>query len=295
MLTPTGRRLKVAKLDTPSTPSAGSSPGASTAPRSSHRPSTPADHTPADPPSMDYLSPNEALVKSSPASDLQCPQPHQINFVELDRFKIIGPSANHFKRVIKQLEAFYRAEFAVGSLRTELLLGLTRLNFLRALCVNIEVLGYSAVEMHDDAYSPFGCAGAAKASYKPVDTLPPALRPTAIQLSVPHHPWLDLIPFPKLRDNLILMGEELDDTQLCCDMSGRGVSTVSEKRLGVAGGETGVIVWRDPWDPSGWEVTESFLSRWGWALRECWDLFAATNRWRRVRGEPVLFRVQEIE
>ncbi|KAL3462102.1 hypothetical protein BJX64DRAFT_259626 [Aspergillus heterothallicus] len=218
------------------------------------------------------------------------PQPaSQISFIELDRFKIIGPTAPNFRRDIGRLESFYRTEFAAGALRTELLLGLTRLNFLRALHANIDVLGYSAAEMHDDAWSPFGCAGAPKISYNDVDSLPPALRPTAIQLSVPHHPWLDLIPFPTLRDNLILLGDDLDDARLCHDMSGRGTPVVSEeKRLSDSAGETGVIVWRDPWDPSGWEVTESFLRRWAWTLTGCWDVFVAANRWRKVRGEPAL-------
>jgi hypothetical protein len=124
-----------------------------------------------------------------------------------------------------------------------------------------------------------------------MEKLPVALRPTAIQLSTPHHPWLDLIPFPQLRDNLILLGESLDDTQLCFDMSGRGTAAgVPDKRLGNAGGETGVIVWRDPWDPSGWEVTETFLRRWGWVLRDCTEVMRVTDSWRRARGEPGLFR-----
>ncbi|KAL2793493.1 hypothetical protein BJX66DRAFT_306012 [Aspergillus keveii] len=235
----------------------------------------PSASTPSPPPSH-----------SSPSSST-----NQITFIELDHFKILGPSASNCRRALHQLESFYRGEIAAGSLRTELLLGLTRLNFLRALHVNIDVLGYSAAEMHDDAQSPFGVPSAAKPGYSDVEKLPVALRPTVVQLSTPHHPWLDLIPFPQLRDNLILLGESLDDTQLCFDMSGRGTAAgVPDNRLGNAGGETGVIVWRDPWDPSGWEVTETFLRRWGWVLRDCTEVMRVTDRWRRVRGEPGLFR-----
>ncbi|KAL2844346.1 hypothetical protein BJY01DRAFT_248175 [Aspergillus pseudoustus] len=304
------RRLRAAKGDIATkssaeqsavTPPAGSAVTKSTL----DQPSTPADQRRTGGRSLstnNSQSPDdtiEPLVRASPTPSTITTtiptQTHQIEFVELDRFKIIGPSAPAFRRTIQSLESFYHAEFAAGSLRTELLLGLTRLNFLRALHVNIDILGYSAVEMHDDAYSPFGCPGASKISYKPVHELPPALQPTAIQLRVPHHPWLDLIPFPGLRDNLILLGEGLDDAQLCYDMSGRGVpaAVIPGKRLGLAGGETGVIVWRDPWDPSGWEVTESFSHRWGWTLHGCSDVFAAANQWRRVRGEPVLFRERE--
>ncbi|KIA75817.1 hypothetical protein HK57_00431 [Aspergillus ustus] len=296
------RRLKAARLDR----APGSldesptdkSPAGSTATERSDRQSTPGDHTSKydSPPNNDIerlskkSSPALRSPTATPTTTTTTTSPHQIPFIELDRFKILGPSSQNSLRAICKLEAFYRAEFAAGSLRTELLLGLTRLNFLRALHVNIDVLGYSAAEMHDDAFSPFGCAGAAKIAYNPVHRLPAPLRPTRIQLTVPHHPWLDLIPFPKLRDNLILMGDALDDTRLCHDMSGKAVSLVPKKRAGLAAGETGVIVWRDPWDPSGWEVTESFFRRWGWTLRECWDVFEVANRWRRVRGEPALFR-----
>ncbi|KAL2837242.1 hypothetical protein BJY01DRAFT_46810 [Aspergillus pseudoustus] len=300
------RRLKATRSDkTPGSPdesSTGNSPADSTATQPSDQPSTPANRTPNDNPPPNNSDTGSLSKKSSPApssasttSNTTSTCLNQIPFIELDRFKILGPSAKKSLRAMCDLEAFYRAEFAAGSLRTELLLGLTRLNFLRALHVNIDVLGYSAAEMHDDAFSPFGCANAAKVAYNPVHSLPAALRPTRIQLTVPHHPWLDLIPFPTLRDNLILLGEDLDDTQLCHDMSGKAVPLVPEKRAGLAAGETGVIVWRDPWDPSGWEVTESFSRRWGWTLRECWDVFEVANRWRRVRGEPALFRVSEVQ
>ncbi|CEL06552.1 hypothetical protein ASPCAL09725 [Aspergillus calidoustus] len=237
-----------------------------------------------------------ATFSPSPAPPHSSPSTKQITFIELDRFKILGPTAPKCRRALQHLESFYRAEIAAGSLRTELLLGLTRLNFLRALHANIDVLGYSAAEMHDDAQSPFGVPSAAKPGYSSVERLPVSLRPTPIQLSTPHHPWLDLIPFPQLRDNLIRLGDALDDTQLCFDMSGRGSATgVPDKRLGNAGGETGVIVWRDPWDPSGWEVTETFWRRWHWVLRDCTEVMRVTDSWRRVRGEPGLFQHRVVD
>ncbi|KAL3440207.1 hypothetical protein BJX65DRAFT_290965 [Aspergillus insuetus] len=308
------RRLKAAKLakvsneSAPESKSSAKSPVKSPAKKTSDRPTTPADrdhaqgdHSPASHTSHSRSATSVAVTHPSASTPSPPPPSHssassstnQITFIELDRFKILGPSAPNCRRALYQLESFYRAEIAAGSLRTELLLGLTRLNFLRALHVNIDVLGYSAAEMHDDAQSPFGVPSAAKPGYSDVEKLPVALRPTAVQLSTPHHPWLDLIPFPQLRDNLILIGDALDDTQLCFDMSGRGTAAgVPDKRLGDAGGETGVIVWRDPWDPSGWEVTETFLRRCGWVLIDCTEVFRAADRWRRVRGEPGLFREQ---
>ncbi|KAJ0416977.1 hypothetical protein BJY00DRAFT_303787 [Aspergillus carlsbadensis] len=273
------RRLKAAKVAELSDEAAPKSPVRAAASSTTKRPSD--RHTT---PTISLASTTSPAASSSSSTN-------QIAFIELDRFRILGPSARNCRRALAQLESFYRAEFAAGSLRTELLLGLTRLNFLRALHANIDVLGYSAAEMHDDAQSPFGVPSAAKSAYTDVDRLPVSLRPTAIQLSTPHHPWLDLLPFPQLRDNLIRIEDSLDDAQLCFDMCGRGSAAgVPDKRLGNAGGETGVIVWRDPWDPTGWEVTETFLRRWGWVLRDCTEVMRATDGWRRARGEPGLFR-----
>ncbi|KAL2220361.1 hypothetical protein M432DRAFT_315163 [Thermoascus aurantiacus ATCC 26904] len=97
--------------------------------------------------------------------------------------------------------------------------------------------------------------------------------------TVPHHPWLDLLPVPRMRDNLLLAGDSFDDTRLCHDLGGyQSVRT----------GRTGVIVWGDPWDPNGLEVTDAFVTAWGWVIQDCWDLF---EKWRAQRGEKPLFRV----
>ncbi|KAL4878342.1 hypothetical protein BJY04DRAFT_221278 [Aspergillus karnatakaensis] len=226
---------------------------------------------------------SDAIVKQSP----------QYLPPTLDSFTILGPQAKNSKTRLRQLEAWLQSELASGSPRIDLLLGVKRVNFLRALYANIEVLGYTATEMHDDALSQFGTAGPKRSVYREQTLLPLALQQSSTQLNTPHHPWLDLLPIPQMRDNLILAGDAYDDGLLCKHMSGHAVpsASVPDKRLGDAQGETGVLIWRDPWDPSGWEVTETFLRNWGWVVRDCWGLFRSTNRWRAVRGEPPLFRV----
>jgi hypothetical protein len=127
--------------------------------------------------------------------------------------------------------------------------------------------------MHDDALSPFCISTTWRAQ---IQDLPAELAPTAVQKTVPHHPWLDLLPIATLRDNLILLDAAglLDDGQLCSDMCGR----------------TGVLVWREAWDASGWEVTSEFLERWNVVVTGCWGLFASTNYWRGKRGERPIAR-----
>lgn len=179
-----------------------------------------------------------------------------------------------------RLERIALQYYTMGSPRTDLLLDLIQLNFTRALMENTRILGLKSDQLHDDAISPFNTAGPWQDDS--LHTLPIDLQPTVIQRSIPHHPWLDLLPVPQMRDNLILAGEFEEESQLCLDMKGSG-STRS--------GRSGIIVWSDPWDPAGWEVTEPFARSWGWVIRNCYDLAHSTNRWRAKRNERPLFRM----
>ncbi|KAM0246202.1 hypothetical protein ACHAQJ_010303 [Trichoderma viride] len=52
--------------------------------------------------------------------------------------------------------------------------------------------------------------------------------------------------------------------------------------------ELGILSWSDPWDISGWEFTEKFVSKWAFLLQGCPDVVNAANSWRIVRGEDPL-------
>lgn len=190
----------------------------------------------------------------------------------------LGIHSDETKWVLRQLECICHDHYLTGSPRTELLLGLTQLNLTRALICNIGILGYQSILMHSEALSPFCIAGPSLAGNE-VMSLPVSLRPTALQLSTPHHPWLDLFPSPQMRDNLIVLEPLVDEYGLC-----EGLCNSME-------GTAGILVWKDPWDPTGWEVTRSFMSAWGLAVHNCWDLVRSTNNWRLKRGEKPLFYV----
>ncbi|RHZ43325.1 DUF3425 domain-containing protein [Aspergillus thermomutatus] len=217
----------------------------------------------------------------------------------LSTVRILGPTAINARRTLQQLETVVIAlgKCISGSPVADLRLGVTRLNVLRALHVNLEVLGYRPSDIGDNAQSVFTIQGPSHLPSRNTSELklPPALKPTAIQRTVPHHPWLDLIPFPYMRDTLILTQDFIDEEQLCHDLSGQGASGVLHSGREVGIGETGILVWKDPWDPSGWEVTETFLRLWGWTVRDCWDLFRSTNAWRSRRGERPLFAIRESD
>ncbi|KAJ9192506.1 hypothetical protein DTO164E3_8335 [Paecilomyces variotii] len=198
----------------------------------------------------------------------------------LEGVHILDPDLIATKEKIQNLEIMVHT-YMSGSPRTDFLFPLVELNFTRALVENIEILGFTSENLHDDALSPFSTAGPWPHNF--AASVPASLHPTEIQRTVPHHPWLDLLPVPQMRDNLILAGESYDETALCLDLKGHGSSRT---------GRTGIIVWKDPWDPSGWEITESFARTWGWVIWNCQDIFRSTNHWRAQRNERPLFRTR---
>lgn len=199
---------------------------------------------------------------------------------EIDEVHILDLDSAATKARMQYLETMAYRSYILGSPHSDLLLHLTQLNFTRALMENTRILGLTSDKLHDDALSPFNTAGPWE--YDLQGCLPPTLQPTLTQRNTLHHPWLDLLPVPQMRDNLIHAGELFDETQLCLDMKGhRNTRT----------GQTGIIVWKEPWDPAGWEVTEAFARSWGWVIWNCSELFQSTNSWRAKRNERPLFRV----
>ncbi|KAI5917569.1 hypothetical protein F4810DRAFT_695958 [Camillea tinctor] len=183
--------------------------------------------------------------------------------------------------LIRTFEAFFYSNYLIHAPIPALLPSLLQFNFTKALMANARVLGLGSSELDDEAISPFHAVGPWLPSINlDPNALPVGLRPTELQRRTSHHPWFDLLPIPQMRDNLLRRGPDVfDDIDLCRAMRGRAPYTGA-----------GVIVWRDPWDASGWEVTEEFArSPWGWIIAECWDLFRSTNVWRARRGERPLF------
>ncbi|KAL0934486.1 uncharacterized protein CTRU02_211285 [Colletotrichum truncatum] len=199
---------------------------------------------------------------------------------------ILAIDSEHNRMVMRDFEAFARRCYAASAPAITFRPSLSQFNFIRALWANVEVLGLSSRQMSDDdALSPFNSLEFKQAD-EPASLesrLPAGLRPTNLQHSTLHHPWIDLLPIPEMRDNLFRRGlDSFDEEKLCHDMRGQ----VHQ--------DPGVLVWRDPWDPTGWEITEPFVRSWGWTIVGCWDLFRSTNRWRALRGEKPLFRVPSV-
>lgn len=162
-----------------------------------------------------------------------------------------------------------------------MLLTLVHFNVFRALVSNTSSMGFTMEWLNEDAESPFNAPQPGSSIVSA--SCPSSLSPTDLQRTVAHHPWIDLFPFPRMRDNLLLAGDSYDEDQLCIDLV---------EFCHVPCEQMGLIVWGEPDDPRGWEVSESFLKRWGWVIKGCHELFAATNYRRAERGEePLVFEL----
>lgn len=165
------------------------------------------------------------------------------------------------------------------------LLTLTRINVFRALSSNAAILGCSSEWLDYDAVSRLQIDD--EACQDSVINLssnwPSALRPTGLQTTTSHHPWIDLLPLVKMRENLLEALKYpglVDEDALCYDIVEVGFDSGPD--------EPSLIIWGQPWDPHGWEVSVAFLRKWGWLLQGCDEVLNSTNYWRRRRGERPL-------
>jgi len=213
---------------------------------------------------------------------------------------------------------------------------LTTHNFITASLANCVYLGISpSTFCADDATSPFFRAAAsplpprqarllasesASAAAELTDalvartqasfaSLKPDLQPTRAQVLVRHEPWIDVLPFPGLRDALIGAvaaalaapgpvapaqapaeggGEERCDfdTQIEAEF---WTDVVCGEALvcwgGVRGAEDGSGA---PWDARSWEARGWFLEKWAALLGEGGgELGRASRWWRSARGEDL--------
>lgn len=176
------------------------------------------------------------------------------------------------QEMMSRFEKWAHESYLLGSPRVDQLLTLIQFNVFRALISNNFSLGFDMAWLNEDAISPFN----RMTSDDSVLSLPESLRPTQLQRTIPHHPWIDLFPLPAMRNNLLLAGAEYDDTEICLDVV--EISDKPKERVGL-------IVWGEPWDPYAWEASPKFLQKWAWVVEGCHELRKSTNYWRMKRGE----------
>ncbi|KAL1887467.1 hypothetical protein Sste5346_010216 [Sporothrix stenoceras] len=130
-----------------------------------------------------------------------------------------------------------------------------RLNVLNALARNAVVMGFAAEGLCHDAFvSPYCQLGPGlwPLSYiSSTPSVPSNLQSTDVQRSTPHHPWIDLFPFPRFRDNMIhaLSVRSFDEDELCLDMMELDGSLHQLDK------KPSVMVWGESWDMRSWEAS----------------------------------------
>lgn len=115
-----------------------------------------------------------------------------------------------------------------------------------------------------------------------------------------------MLPFPELRDNLILQQARFDHNEFLADILGSDVDSSghvgpqqpskSRNAEGLSNGAEDelttsrccIILWGEPHLQENWELTPGFVRKWSWALSGCDDLIRHSNRWRAARGEGPL-------
>ncbi|OOQ81969.1 hypothetical protein PEBR_40957 [Penicillium brasilianum] len=186
----------------------------------------------------------------------------------------IGPP--EMLQVMAQLEIAASNSYRENSPNLDHLLSLPKINVQRGIFDNIRLIGMTMEwTKEDDSVSIFNAQVPGFSEFH----IPLDLRPTEVQKRVPHHPWLDFFPSPTLRDNLIALQDEIDDEDLCHDLMAF---------WDTRNARAGLLVWGPSWQTNSWEVTESFLIKWGFLLYGCTALLKSTNFWRVQRGEKPL-------
>jgi hypothetical protein len=105
---------------------------------------------------------------------------------------------------------------------------------------------------------------------QPTVTYPPSLTPTKLQAVIAHHAYVDMIPFPILRDRILEALQTMNEEELCKDL------VTDEWKI-----------WGNkPWEPRSWEMPHKFVHKWWFLLDE--DILAMTNFWRQQRSEEPL-------
>ncbi len=114
------------------------------------------------------------------------------------------------------------------------------------------------------------CAAMSVTTLEPDVIPPPSLSPTILQLTIPHLPLIDVLPFPFMRDRIL-------QSQAIFDMDDFRRDILNQ----------GVRCWgRNPWNERGWEFPKEFVEKWWFLLDQ--GMVDGTNFWRSEREEELL-------
>jgi len=113
------------------------------------------------------------------------------------------------------------------------------------------------------------------------------LRPTVAQVTIPHHPYLDVFPFPEVRSRIIELTAcdppLLDEDAFWADSFNNGI--VCWGSISTGGGVAPPEGGGAPWDTRSWEAKQWFLTKWSFVVGGDEGELARTSKWwRQMRG-----------
>ncbi|KPI34639.1 uncharacterized protein AB675_11634 [Cyphellophora attinorum] len=110
--------------------------------------------------------------------------------------------------------------------------------------------------------------------------------PTALQRRVPHHPLVDLLPWPTVRDKMLLVFST--PVEIRPPAAAKPTALVDFVYDLEDAAEGSRIHGDDPFSDQNWEVGEKLFRDWWWAFDS--QVIARSNALRRERGAPLLGR-----
>jgi hypothetical protein len=118
----------------------------------------------------------------------------------------------------------------------------------------------------------------------PGDSIPPWLQPTEAQQRIPHHPFIDMLPWPSVRTKLIVMFTRPEQNR---PPSARDPLAVVKMMTDMDDEQEGFrVTGGDGLRYDNWEIGQAFFTHWWWALDR--DIIDKSNQHRLKRGAPRL-------
>lgn len=131
------------------------------------------------------------------------------------------------------------------------------------------------------AVSPFTDPSMAFAQYR---HLPANLQPTMVQMTVPHHPIVDLLPWPAVRDRMIMV---LSQPPGLRPPQAASPTALLDFVYDIEDSAEGIrLSGSDPYSANNWEVGEKVFKSWWWIFDR--DVVRRSNELRESRGAPLL-------
>ncbi|KIV88451.1 hypothetical protein PV10_08134 [Exophiala mesophila] len=114
--------------------------------------------------------------------------------------------------------------------------------------------------------------------------LPDNLQPTIVQMTVPHHPIIDLLPWPAVRDrmaNVMAQPVQVRPPQAASPLALLDfVYDIEDSSEGIR------ISGNDPYSGINWEIGEKVFKSWWWIFDR--GVIQRSNELRQQRGAPIL-------